>query len=113
MSICRGGVVLCLTYLSSPPSKMMKRQVFLDHKVDVLGVAINRMPRADHAMLSRQLKEKFDKVGMPFVGGLPEDSLLATVRLDEIAAHLGATFLFGQGEVIDKEFSDIIIGSQR
>ena len=91
----------------------MKRQIFLDHKVDVLGVALNRVPRSDHAMLSRQLHERFDKAGLPFVGGLPEDSLLATIRLDEISAHLGANYLFGQGGVLDKEFSDIIIGSQR
>ena len=46
----------------------------------VIGVALNRVPRADFALLSRQLKDRLDKAGLPFVGGLPEDSLLATVR---------------------------------
>jgi hypothetical protein len=33
--------------------------------------------------------------------------------LDEVQAMLGASLLFGRGSSLDKEFSDIIIGSQR
>ena len=40
-------------------------------------------------------------------------SFIPHSRLDEIAAHLNATVLFGQGSILDKECSEVIIGSQR
>ncbi len=59
------------------------------------------------------MKDKLSAVGVPFAGALPEDSLLSSVRLDEIMAQLGANLIFGEGSVLDKECSEIIIASQR
>jgi hypothetical protein len=36
-----------------------------------------------------------------------------SLRLDDIATHLGASVIFGQGSVLDREYSEIVIGSQR
>ncbi len=59
---------------------MMKRQVFADHHVSVLGVALNRVPRGDHTMMTRKLREMLEDAGIGFMGGIPEDSLLSVVR---------------------------------
>eukprot|EP00198_Chlamydomonas_reinhardtii_P002451 XP_001691787.1 phosphate acetyltransferase [Chlamydomonas reinhardtii] len=59
---------------------MVKRQVFADHKVDVLGVVINGLPREHHAILSSQLRDKLERAGLPFAGALPEDPVLSSVR---------------------------------
>uniref|UniRef100_A0A7R9VBV4 Phosphate acetyltransferase n=3 Tax=Chlamydomonas euryale TaxID=1486919 RepID=A0A7R9VBV4_9CHLO len=95
---------------------MVKRQLFLDHRAEVLGVVLNRVPREDYALLMRELRSKLAKSGVEFAGALPDDSLLANVRLDEMIAHLGAEDLFrrsGQQVPLDKECSNIIVASQR
>ncbi|KAG2450893.1 hypothetical protein HYH02_004725 [Chlamydomonas schloesseri] len=92
---------------------MVKRQVFADHKVDVLGVVINGLPRAHHAILSSQLRDKLDRAGLPFAGALPEDPVLSSVRLDEVRTALGATQLYGETLLGDVEFDEVVVGSQR
>ncbi|KAL6745739.1 phosphate acetyl/butaryl transferase-domain-containing protein [Haematococcus lacustris] len=92
---------------------MVKRQLFHNHKVDVLGVAINSVPQLSHLDLTNELRERFSKEGLAFAGAMPADTLLSSVRLDEVAQWLRASVLFGKGVSLDKEFSDIIIGSQR
>ncbi|KXZ55429.1 hypothetical protein GPECTOR_3g8 [Gonium pectorale] len=92
---------------------MVKRQVFLDHKVDVLGIVMNGLPRATHALLSRQLHDKFEAVGLPFAGAIPMDPLLASVRLDEVQTALGAQRLYGDSLLTDVEFNDVVIACQR
>ena len=69
-----------------PLPQMLKRQVFLDHKASVLGVALNRVPRNKHALFTQQLKEMLEAKGTPFAGGMPEDPLLAKCRL--VAHHV-------------------------
>lgn len=92
---------------------MMKRQLFLDHKAPVLGVALNRVPRATHAVFIQQLREMLEGSGVPFAGGVPDDPLLGKCRLDEIVTYLGANVLFGENSMIDKECAEIIVASQR
>ncbi|KXZ55418.1 hypothetical protein GPECTOR_3g7 [Gonium pectorale] len=89
------------------------RAVFLDHKVDVLGIVMNGAPRATHALLSRQLHDKFEAVGLPFAGAIPMDPLLASVRLDEVQTALGAQRLYGDSLLTDVEFNDVVIACQR
>jgi phosphate acetyltransferase len=59
---------------------MLKRQAFLDHKVDVLGVVLDKVPAADHAILTSQLRRKFSEAGLLFAGGIPQDPVLERVR---------------------------------
>ncbi|PNW69941.1 hypothetical protein CHLRE_17g699000v5 [Chlamydomonas reinhardtii] len=92
---------------------MVKRQVFADHKVDVLGVVINGLPREHHAILSSQLRDKLERAGLPFAGALPEDPVLSSVRLDEVRTALGATQLYGETWLGDVEFDEVVVGSQR
>lgn len=39
-----------------------------------------QIPRRDHALAVRQLRERFERAGLPFAGAVPEDGLLASVR---------------------------------
>ncbi len=60
-----------------------------------------------------QLSERFAAAGLTFARGLPCDPVLASVRLDEVKAVLGASLVSGHGASLDKEFSDVIIGTMR
>ncbi|KAG2432638.1 hypothetical protein HXX76_008978 [Chlamydomonas incerta] len=92
---------------------MVKRQVFLDHHVEVLGLVMNGLPRQSHAILSNQLKEKFSAAGLPFAGAIPTDIMLRNVRLDEVQTAMGAQRLYGDSILTDVEFDDIVVASQR
>lgn len=92
---------------------MLKRQVLLDHRVDVLGVVLNKVPPQDQAIVQSQLRRKLDDVGIPLIGAMPQDPLLASVRMDDIVANLGANVVFGSEALLDVEFTDVIIGAQR
>ncbi|KAG2499811.1 hypothetical protein HYH03_002105 [Edaphochlamys debaryana] len=92
---------------------MVKRQIFLDHHVDVLGIVLNGIPRASHAIMTAQLRDRFAQAGLPFAGAIPSDNLLRTVRLDEVQTGLGAARLYGDQLLTDVEFDDIIVACQR
>jgi len=76
---------------------MVKRQLFADHGVPLLGVAVNRAPAAEQALLARQLRRRFGVAGVTFAGAMPEDPVLSGVRLGEVQARLGAGLLYGGG----------------
>jgi BioD-like phosphotransacetylase family protein len=76
---------------------MLKRQLFADHGVPLLGVAVNRAPASDHALLAQQLRRRFGVAGVTFAGAIPEDPVLSGVRLGEVQARLGAGLLCGGG----------------
>jgi len=92
---------------------MVKRQVFLDHKVNVVGVVLNTVPRADYLDICSELKIKFAQQGLAFAGGIYEDKLMASIRLDEVQASLGAKVLFGKDSLQDRDFTEIVVASQR
>jgi BioD-like phosphotransacetylase family protein len=76
---------------------MLKRQLLLDHGVPLLGVAVNRAPAAEHALLAQQLRRRFGVAGVTFAGAIPEDPVLSGVRLGEVQERLGASLLYGGG----------------
>lgn len=76
---------------------MVKRQLFADHGVPLLGVAVNRAPASDHALIAQQLRRRFGAAGLTFAGAIPEDPVLSGVRLGEVQARLGAGLLCGGG----------------
>ncbi|GLC39613.1 hypothetical protein PLESTB_001956600 [Pleodorina starrii] len=92
---------------------MMKRQIFLDHKVEVLGVVMNGLPRSSHALVTSQLRTRFEEAGLPFAGAIPQDPILRNVRLDEVQDALNAVRLYGDSLLTDVEFDDVVIGCQR
>ncbi|GIL76328.1 hypothetical protein Vretimale_5892 [Volvox reticuliferus] len=92
---------------------MVKRQVFKDCKVDVLGMVLHNLPRGHHAILTSHLKANLERVGLPFAGALPDDPLLSSVRLDDVRHALLADQLYGDSLLTDVEFDDVVVASQR
>lgn len=93
---------------------MLRLQVFREHKVDILGVALTKVPRNSHALVSSQLRNKFAASGVFFAGAIPDDPLLDTVRLDEVKAALNADLVFsGANLLLDQEFNEVIVAAQR
>lgn len=91
----------------------MRRQLFQEHKVPFLGTIVNKVPARDHAIISAQMRRKFQEGDMPLLGVLPEARLLRSVRLDEVKEALGADVLFSMTETLDDEYSYVIAGAQR
>ncbi|KXZ42484.1 hypothetical protein GPECTOR_142g705 [Gonium pectorale] len=63
--------------------------------------------------MSSELRDRLERAGLPFAGALPEDPILAGVRLDEIRTALSAEQLYGDSLLTDVEFDDVVVGSQR
>ncbi|GLC50353.1 hypothetical protein PLESTB_000369800 [Pleodorina starrii] len=72
-----------------------------------------QLPRTHHAILTSQLRDKLERVGLPFAGGLPDDPILSSVRLDEVRTALSAEHLYGDRDLTDVEFDDVVVASQR
>ncbi|GIL65714.1 hypothetical protein Vafri_19393 [Volvox africanus] len=92
---------------------MVKRQIFLDHKVEVLGLVMNGIPRSSHALMTSQLRARLNDAGLPFAGAIPQDPILRNVRLDEVQTALQAVRLYGDSLLTDVEFDDVVVGCQR
>lgn len=105
---------------------MLRRSLFADHGVDLLGVAVNRAPARDQPLIARQLGRRFADSGVAFAGAIPDDPLLSGVRLGEVKERLGATLLCGDGDggggrggrhhqelLVDREFNAVVVASQR
>lgn len=43
--------------------------LYVSPQVDVLGVAVNKVPYQSHALISRQLKQRFGEAGVMRCGG--------------------------------------------
>lgn len=111
-----------LLHLTGEPGKsaadyynlaMIKRDIFMQSKVDVVGVIMNRIAKNDHAMLTSSLHDKFAKAGLPFAGALPEDRVLASNRLADIQTNFNTELLYGTCASYERVYDKVIIGSQR
>mmetsp|Transcript_620 Transcript_620/g.1655 ORF Transcript_620/g.1655 Transcript_620/m.1655 type:complete len:832 (-) Transcript_620:1455-3950(-) len=92
---------------------MVKRQVFVDHKVDVVGVMLNLVPREGMDQLVKEFGDMLRAQGLILAGAIPEDPIMASVRLDEVAHAIGGEVLFGHSAMQDHDYDEIITASQR
>lgn len=65
-------------------------QVFQLAKADVVGLIINKAPAKDRSLIASQLTRRLADGPISFLGALPFDSVLSSIRLDQIHASLGA-----------------------
>lgn len=65
-------------------------QVFQLAKADVLGLVVNKAPAKDRSLVASQLARRLSGSPLSFLGALPYDEILASIRLDQIHAALGA-----------------------
>ncbi|KAF8061400.1 pta [Scenedesmus sp. PABB004] len=92
---------------------LLKKALLDEHKVPVLGAVLNKVPAADLAIVTAQLRRKFADAGLPLLGALPEDRLLRGVRLDEVLPALPAEFQFGRKVQLDQEYTAVYVAAQR
>jgi phosphate acetyltransferase len=74
----------------------LSKEEFEDQGCDLLGVIVNRVDRENYEDTRKLLSEQLPKSGVPFVGAIPEDLILAKPRMDEIAAALDAEVVYGE-----------------
>ncbi|DAZ93987.1 TPA: hypothetical protein N0F65_005498 [Lagenidium giganteum] len=67
--------------------------------LNYFGTIANRVRVNNHEAVRGQLREKFGKHGLPFLGYLPYDDVIASKRLNEVAHKIGAKQLFGAKQI--------------
>lgn len=91
---------------------LIARGDLLAEHADVLGVVLNKVPAATHALITSQLGRKLAAAELPFAGGIPGDPIIGTARLNEIAAGIGVRLLYGDPDDLDVDVSEVMICSQ-
>lgn len=86
-------------------------QVFSEANVEVLGVLANMVPQQDRALLAGQLAKCLEGGPLPFLGAMPLDGTLSSIRLDEVKAALDAKVVFGGASVLDREVDRVFVAS--
>lgn len=91
---------------------LIARGDLLAEHADVLGVVLNKVPPAAHAIITSQLGRKLAGAELPFAGGIPGDPTIGSARLNEVAAGLGVRLLYGDPDDLDADVSQVMICSQ-
>lgn len=74
-------------------SAQVSASVMKRNFVDVLGSVIHRLPVTKRG--ESLLHKHFQELKIPFLGAIPEDSILKCVKVDDIITALGADILYG------------------
>ena len=81
-----------------PYSENLSRTTFIDNYKDfgeyLLGVVVNKAPRSRVELVYEQLSSQFGGVGIDILGVLPEDRVLFSLTVGELAEHI-------QGEILN------------
>lgn len=91
---------------------LIARGDLLAEHADVLGVVMNKVPPAAHAIITSQLGRKLAAAELPFAGGIPGDPKIGSARLNEVAAGLGVRLLYGDPDDLDTDVSQVMVCSQ-
>ncbi|KAH7424118.1 hypothetical protein KP509_12G090800 [Ceratopteris richardii] len=76
--------------------------------VDVLGSVIYQLP--DTKRGQTLLKKYFEELDIPYLGAIPDDSILKCIKVDDIISVLGADILYGtHGAIANAKESSIFI----
>ncbi|KAF1323191.1 Phosphate acetyltransferase, partial [Globisporangium splendens] len=119
-----GSPVLLLTDMSAVSytngdlvEEIVSRTVLGKEQVEAAGLnyfgtIANRVRSADATTMQGKLRDAMAKKGLPFLGFLPHDSLIASKRLNEVAHKLGAKQLFGSKEISNNVIvSDAVVAT--
>lgn len=76
------------------------------------GTIANRVRTKHPSNLRQVLRERFEKEGLPFLGFLPFDEVVASKRLNEVAHKIGAKPIFGANQIANNVVvSDAIVAT--
>lgn len=65
------------------------------YQLKVLGVVLNKVSPEKHTMISNYFEKALNKIGIPLLGALPFDLLLAQATFNDISSVLGSNILNG------------------
>ncbi len=88
---------------------MLNRSLFERHGVDVIGVVLNKVLPSKLEMVKRYAAPGLERFGIPFLGAIPFDPLLATPTVGQLARRLEAEVL-GGGDELDRAVTRVAIG---
>lgn len=89
-------------------SARLNASVMKRNFVDVLGAMIHRLP--DTKRGETLLHKHFHELKIPYFGAIPEDSILKSIKVDDIIAALGADILYGtHGAVATAKESSLFV----
>jgi len=74
------------------------------------GVILNRVPISVMPSIEDEVMPCLRKLGVPVLGMLPDDPLLSSISVDEIAKATGAEFLTGSG-MSDELVENFVVGA--
>lgn len=74
-------------------SAKMSASVLKQNFIDVLGSIVLRLPITKRG--ETMLHKHFQEAKIPYLGAIPEDSILNSVKVDDLVAALGADVLYG------------------
>lgn len=79
---------------------------------DIAGLILNRVPKEKHLLLTTQMQELVQKEHCAFAGGIPNDPILESPRLNEVMKFLNAQLLYGDPQDLDVDVSQMMIAAQ-
>lgn len=65
------------------------------YQLKVLGVVLNKVSLEKHAMISNYFEKALKKIGIPFLGALPFDLLLAQATFNDVSGVLDSKIING------------------
>jgi len=66
----------------------------------LLGIVVNKVPGSQLERVHSELSTQFGEAGVSILGVLPEDRILFTLTVGELAEHLGGEILNGDGKLV-------------
>jgi phosphate acetyltransferase len=75
---------------------------------EVLSVFANKVDPVRRTDLHNEIQSRLQKLGIPIIVCLPYEPDLSTPRMDEIAAHLDGTVLFGRDHLHNKVAKTVV-----
>jgi len=75
---------------------VISKEQFDEHDCDLMGVIANRVDPEQLDAVRGTLIERFEAAGIPFMGAIPEEEILAKPRMDEVAEALEAEVVYGE-----------------
>lgn len=101
----------------SDPEDIMRRVAIAkkqveSHNADLAGLILNRVPQNLMGAVSEEIRRAAKEHHCGFAGAFPNDRILASPRLNEVACDLNGRFLFGDTTDADVDISKLLVATQ-
>eukprot|EP00124_Ichthyophonus_hoferi_P005161 Ihof_evm1s685 gene=Ihof_evmTU1s685 len=92
---------------------LISKREYNNRKIDLQNILLNRVRPELYNLFSQECKERFKSQGLSLAGVLPNNSVLGSVRLNEISSALNADLLYGAERFADPdvEISQLLVAT--